>query len=236
MPGFRWLVTFLGALIGSAFAFVAYPGASTIEVSEGKLGTLIRITGTLQDADGDIFLAKVSAYPEATVSLHSDGGSVRAGLTIGYQIQSKKFSTVVEDGKRCASACALVWLGGSSRYMGPEAKIGFHAAYLLTGGKAVESGAANALIGAYLARLGLADRAIFYITKASPESMQWLTKADAKNLEITVLDWPGFPRVAQEKTSTLPASSPAPKTEPPRRRAVEPNGQCFRFNGKSICE
>ena len=52
---------------------------------------------------------------------------------------------------------------------------GFHAAYVVRSGQATELGAPNALVGAYLNKIGLPDRAIVYITKAPPDSMTWLT-------------------------------------------------------------
>ncbi len=64
---------------------------------------------------------------------------------------------------------------GSPRFMAPRAEIGFHAAFELVEGVAVERGAANALVGAYLSQLGLPQRAIFYVTSAPPTSMRWPT-------------------------------------------------------------
>ena len=56
--------------------------------------------------------------------------------------------------------------------------MGLHAAYLRRNGVSVETGAANALIGAYLGRLGLDDRAIVYLTSAAPDEMTWILPAD----------------------------------------------------------
>jgi hypothetical protein len=44
--------------------------------------------------------------------------------------------------------------------MGSDAKIGFHAAYRLENGAAIETGVGNALLGAYLSNLGLLEQAI----------------------------------------------------------------------------
>jgi len=71
--------------------------------------------------------------------------------------------------------------------MGPSAQIGFHAAYIVENGQAVEFGVGNALIGAYLSRLGLSDQAIVYITVAPPDSIQWLKIDDAQALGIDVV-------------------------------------------------
>src|SRR5260370_28074085 len=59
----------------------------------------------------------------------SHGGSLVTGLRIGEAIRRKGFSTIVPDGRRCASACAFAWLGGIERSIGTDARLGFHAAY-----------------------------------------------------------------------------------------------------------
>ena len=87
------------------------------------------------------------------------------------------------DGTRCASACAT-WLGGSQRFMGQTAQIGFHAAYVSAGGQVTETGAGNAMLGAYLNELGISERAILYITSANPHSMTWLSLADAEEQRL----------------------------------------------------
>jgi hypothetical protein len=53
-------------------------------------------------------------------------------------------------------------------------------------GEKTETGAGNALVGAYLSRLGLSDRAILYIEQASPDTMTWLTPGDAQDVGIAV--------------------------------------------------
>jgi hypothetical protein len=63
----------------------------------------------------------------------------------------------------------LAWLGGTKRLMSADSKIGFHAARNWVTGK--ETGSGNALIGAYLKKLGLAYPAVLYITQASAVSI-----------------------------------------------------------------
>ena len=65
----------------------------------------------------------------ALVRLESNGGSLVAGIQIGETIRLKGLQTLVPAGARCASACAMAWLGGTQRFMGPGAQIGLHLAY-----------------------------------------------------------------------------------------------------------
>jgi hypothetical protein len=94
--------------------------------------------------------------------------------------------TLVPTGVQCASACALAWLGGTKRLMGPGALIGFHAASVSQNGQTIETGVGNALLAAYLNKLGLPDRAIVFITQAHPDDITWLTMADAEREGIDV--------------------------------------------------
>jgi hypothetical protein len=78
----------------------------------------------------------------------------------------------------CASACALIWLAGARRYVWDTAKIGFHGAFDAVTMEG--SGPGNAIVGAYLNKLGLSYQAIVYMTAASPTDMRWLHSDDAK--------------------------------------------------------
>ena len=68
--------------------------------------------------------------------------------------------------------------------MGANAEIGFHAAYDRSTGQ--ETGVGNALVGAYLTRIGLPYSAVIYITQAAPTSMTWLSLKDAEKEGIEV--------------------------------------------------
>jgi hypothetical protein len=51
-------------------------------------------------------------------------------------------------------------------------------------GKVTSAG--NALVGAYLNKIGLPYSAVVYITSAAPEAIAWLSKSDAERLGIEV--------------------------------------------------
>jgi hypothetical protein len=147
---------------------------------------VITVDGEMKLSDIGAFQSLADRHPRAIVAFRSPGGELRAGLGLGNIIREKGFRTFVPSESRCASACALAWLAGSPRIAGSGAQIGFHAAYRLEDGKASETGTGNALVGAYLNRLALSDRAVVFITQAPPASMNWLTPARAASLEIPV--------------------------------------------------
>ena len=149
---------------------------------------LVMVQGDLIPSDAKQFKEATSFFSKAIVSFQSDGGSALAGIEIGQLIRLKNYTTVVPDGARCASACAIAWLGGGKRFMAPKAQIGFHAAYVYREGQAAETGVGNALVGAYLNKIGLPDRAIVYITQSPPKEMTWLSISDAqqKGIDVTI--------------------------------------------------
>jgi hypothetical protein len=144
-------------------------------------------TGELRPGDGDMFRARTSALSKAVVVFWSMGGDLLAGIEIGEVIRTKGFDTFVK--WRCASACALAWLGGTHRGMTADALIGFHAASDQSG---EITGMVNAVLGAYLNKMGLRYEAVAYITNASPDSIIWLTMADAQRfgIEVTLFEPP----------------------------------------------
>lgn len=70
--------------------------------------------------------------------------------------------------------------------MAASSRVGFHAAYVMKGDLAFESGVGNALVGAYATSLGLPEATVIFITSAKPESMNWLDHRDATALDIAV--------------------------------------------------
>ncbi len=175
----------------------------------------IILSGAFEFGDEEKFNSSVQKFSKAAILLDSDGGNLSSALRIGEIIRLKGFSTGVAPKTICASACALAWLGGGTRYMSDQSRIGFHAASINTNGTDVENGQANALIGAYVTRLGLSERAVAYITEASPNNIAWITPDLAKSLGIYVekLEIPDSTDVAETKLF----SSYVGNNEPHRR-------------------
>ena len=184
---------------------IACAATITIESRGDQQPALVFVDGRLEPRDDHQFRIKASPISKALVSFRSDGGDVRASIQIGEFIRLKGFTTVVAENSLCASACALAWLGGTTRLMSVQSRIGFHAAYNQAG---KETGPGNALIGAYLSRIGLPDSAVLYITQAPPESMTWLSAADAVKHGIDV-ELRDNPRVATHVPAAPPISAPS---------------------------
>ncbi len=162
----------------------ARAAAISVQSAGSEKPAVVVVQGTLDVADGERFFTKIAPLATAMVRFQSNGGSVVTGIQIGEMIRLKEFHTLVPAGARCASACALAWLGGTRRFMGPGARIGLHAASDPKSGQV--TGVGNALLGAYLNRVGLSYSAVIYVAQARPDSVTWLSFADAKRLGIEV--------------------------------------------------
>jgi hypothetical protein len=163
--------------------------AATITVSPQTTDRpiVVMVEGPLVRMDEDEFAAKTAPLPSAFVAFSSDGGSLLAGLRIGEAIRRKRFSTIVPDGRRCASECALAWLGGVERFIGTDGRIRFHAASDSASDR--ESGVTNTVVGTYLAKVGLPYEAVTYITQVAPNEMMWLNMSDVaeRGIRVTLL-------------------------------------------------
>ena len=144
----------------------------------------ILISGRIMPGDRQKFANIALSTDKAVVILSSEGGNVWDALEIGRAIRLKGFPTYVIPNDVCASACALIWLAGTPRQMSANARIGFHAVYMNTSGATEVSSSGNAIVGSYLNSLGLPEAAIFEITSASPNEIQWITPTQFAKLGI----------------------------------------------------
>jgi hypothetical protein len=165
-------------IFASFFLTIALP-AYAAEITVG--GTAVALNGLIGPDDAETFRTKANLVPgKATAILNSPGGNLLAGLAIGEFLRLRGWSTYVSG--ECDSACAFIWLGGAQRLMTPDAKVGFHSASI----NGQETGMGNAVLGAYLNRIGLSHEAAVYVTQTSPDDITYLTPAEAKRFGIEV--------------------------------------------------
>jgi hypothetical protein len=216
----------IGVLIVLLFSLTGATAAE-IDVKHVENGSsLIVIEGEFESQDIDTFRSRIAQLPstKTIVALRSDGGSLVAGIRIGALIREKKFSTLVPDGASCASACALAWLGGSRRFVGQDSSVGFHSAYVVKSQVPTESGYGNAILGAYLNQLGLSEKAILYVTKAGPTSMQWMSLEGAVEHGIAVAQLAPQPAARDANTAAVAehlGTGPAHRAREVVRLAIE---------------
>jgi hypothetical protein len=201
------------SVVGGLLSACPASAATIVAAPAGPHDTgAIVVSGTLQPGDDEVFSKRLMQFPKGVVVFQGDGGDLQAAIKIGTAIRLKNYATLVPTESSCASACAVAWLGGAPRLMQDGSQIGFHAAYAVKGGQATEAGAPNALLGSYLGKIGLPDRAVVYITEAPPERMKWLSSADAEKMGIDVK------RLASPKPPSLASvSADAPALTTPVR-------------------
>jgi hypothetical protein len=176
---------FLLVLLAQIFGQAAVDAADIDRIRIRELGLdMISVKGPIVRGDAAVFSHVTSDSNQAIVLLNSEGGIVVDALAIGRESRRRNFATSVAPNKLCASACALIWLAGARRYAEDGSAIGFHASYIEKDGALLESGVANALVGAYVSQLGLSDQVVAYVTSAPPKGMLWLTRNDAARLGL----------------------------------------------------
>jgi hypothetical protein len=187
------------AVLLAGTAVPAYAANIIVEPIE-KIGQTVSINGQIGPDDFDTFKAKASPITgRALVFLNSEGGNLVAALQIGEFIRLRGWVTFAPD--ECYSSCALIWLAGVNRLMIATSKIGFHAASV----NGQEKGTGNALVGAYLNRLGLGYEAVLFATAASPDDITYLTPSDAKRVGI---DLHLIEPDSTQQANTQPTASP----------------------------
>jgi hypothetical protein len=191
----KMLTSVLVLALSASVADAAEIYVKMIKSGTGKKSTtmpVVYVQGDIEVGDNKKFydVAKKLSAGRVLVFLSSDGGNLSAGLNIGEMIRVAKWSTVASG--TCASVCGLMWLAGVPRYVFTDSSVGFHAAYRLEKGEDgknywYEAGQGNAIVGAYLTRLGFGYNTIAFLTGATPDSMEWLDDAKSKKYGINII-------------------------------------------------
>jgi hypothetical protein len=211
-----------------ALALMSPAGAASITVHDTDVQgrVFVDIVGPIADEDFITFRQKTDPiYPieggtskkEVIVTLVSPGGNLRGGLRIGERIREKGMSTFVPNNRQCTSVCALIWLAGTPRTVGGNnARIGFHGAFR-AGGEV--TGPGNALVGAYLTKLGMGQAAIIGMTQALPQDMTWLELRQAREWDIVLEVMRPARTIAVPNLVATPAQDPSVSAQPKKDAA-----------------
>ncbi|THD77359.1 MAG: hypothetical protein E7812_15610 [Phenylobacterium sp.] len=149
-------------------------------------------------ADGDIDERSVGAFsaftrqahlgPGALVVLNSPGGNVLQSLMLGKAIRQQGFSTTVQGGGACASACAFVFLGGVERSAGPSARIGVHQisnpASALGDLSAADGEWLVSLVAVYVKDMGGDLSVLIPALRTAPCDMHWLSPSELSRYAV----------------------------------------------------
>lgn len=164
---------------------------------------VVRMHGLIAEGDFGRFLSVTAGATTATLILNGSGGLFDEAMRIGAEIQRRGFATMVSADGVCFSACALVWIAGSERYMARAAQIGFHDTYVEYDGLPRRAGLQSPAVGEYLIELGLGEDAVDFVTHPPPDDVTFLTPMLARGIGINVYLQTGDTVVTPEQAPTF---------------------------------
>jgi hypothetical protein len=157
-------------------------GSAVASTADGP--TALLVSGVLGPGSYEEFrLALMRGEPELVV-IDGPGGVLGEALMIGEEVRRRQLNTMVAARHSCASACAIVFLSGRNKYVGPGAVIGLHSASTADGRADPE---ATELMAKYLSAVGVPGSTLRRMARTAPNDIRWLTKAEQKALGIKLL-------------------------------------------------
>jgi hypothetical protein len=212
------------ALLAAGNAFFAETClAATITVNhqDARGRTFIDVVGKIELHDDILFSAKAAGQKNVVVTLVSPGGKTYAAIKIGEAVRENGMTTYVPADGICASACAIIWLAGKHRAIDSGAGVAFHSSYDVRTGQ--RSGLGNALVGAYLTKLGFGEKTVHCTTEEGPNNALWLTAKLALKCDIKyeALNPPRAIPVPSQPSMSLPQiAQPARPAPPPASKST----------------
>ncbi len=203
-------------LIAAALCLAVPANAADISYKDGE----IFISGELVANDGENFqkLVLTTGRPtqELNVYLNSLGGDASTVISIGDYIHHTGITTVVLPNAHCVSTCALIWLGGKQRIASEHSKIGFHGIYNgYTSEVDQETAVGYAIVGAYLAHLGIGYDAIKWMMSSPSGALNAFGFEQAKAFGIPVISWEQLITFLEQQKKQAPLPPPPPPTPAP---------------------
>ena len=193
-----------------------FPASARVHyrAAAGNRPPQITIKGELVQADIDAFTAiaetarqdaatfmgsrSTNATPPATgavnVVLDSRGGSIWVAMSIGRLIRKYGFTTRVEVGTACVSACVYLLAAGEGRYVG--GRVGIHRPYLPNDGvtsaraKKAQYEGIHAQTRQYLEEMGLPATLQDRLMQTPPDRVAWLSEQELSTYGLTKMTLP----------------------------------------------
>jgi hypothetical protein len=153
-------------------------------------GPGILISGVIRPGDETAFHAVAAKMSSATVITTGPGGAVGAALNIGTETRNRGWSTLVPADTSCASACSMIWLAGTQRMLGANARIGFHAMALIQQGQRTETHDLDYLLREWLNSLGYSLDATATIVNTHAASIRWYDTIELNANAIPTENYP----------------------------------------------
>jgi hypothetical protein len=175
---FLLLVCLLAAGSAVASPTAEFEARYAIRIMPG--GEVVEVSGSFSWAVPQNLTATLASAPRVrTVRLDSPGGYLRPALQVAEIIRVRGLDTYVP--RMCASACTVVFLAGKDRFLGPDARLGFHQAHA----PGVPPAYFNALLRATYQKAGVPDGFIDHVLRTPPQSIWFPDQPVLRALRLT---------------------------------------------------
>src|SRR3712207_3684863 len=94
---------------------------------------VIAMSGVIHPGAYEVFRTVVTRANPNLVVVSGPGGDLGTALRIATEVRRRGFDTAIPQGEYCASACAVIFLSGRTKYIARGAKVGLHSASNLDG-------------------------------------------------------------------------------------------------------
>lgn len=171
---------FLGTLI-IALAIIPQASLADVTFERKAFGYTISFSGTITKTDavqvgeheGDFD----HGITQLRVSLNSTGGDLDAAMEIGRIIRRNNGDAIVEDGAKCYSSCALIYIAAVDRGVSGKGIVGLHRPYFASSPQSrqvIEREAPLMLQGVkkYAREMGVADGFYQVMANTEPSNMK----------------------------------------------------------------
>jgi hypothetical protein len=180
-------------LATAAFIVLSVPSdAATVSSYINKEGKgVITLDGDLVEGDSKKVGDEIGKHNKAgrwviAIRLNSLGGLMSEGIIIGEGVKEAHISTVVPNGSVCASACFIIFAGGTEKYASGKSSIGVHGAADKNGAETVDTAAATVVMARVLKELGAPPSIIGKMVVTPPSEMLWLKLEDMQSMGVNV--------------------------------------------------
>ena len=143
------------------------------------------MTGVIGPGSYRQFRRAVARAKPDLIILDGPGGILGEAIRIGNEIRRRGLTTLVDANRSCASACAVVFLSGRTKYMRRGAHVGLHAASFIDGRADAE---ATDYMASYLRQVGVPRSILRKMAATAPDDISWLTRAEQRALKIRAVD------------------------------------------------
>lgn len=146
--------------------------------------TVLMVSGVIGPGSYDQFRSAIERSKPQLVVLEGPGGILGEALLIGEEVRRRQLNTMVGPNRSCASACAVVFLSGHTKYLASGAAVGLHSASFADGRADPE---ATELMAAYLRAVGVPSTTLERMALTAPDKIRWLTRPEQEALNIKVV-------------------------------------------------